>query len=1590
MNSRRGSRKRRRRPGLVFESLENRQLLAANLFGREYVPNEILIQYTDQATATQQSQARSDVRGRLLEATQTRTMKAAGFGKLERISLGNGVGIEQAIAALNQKSYIKYAEPNYIYHPTAISNDSYYSNGSLWGMYGDDSPAAVGPGGTTSQYGIQAEKAWNENVTGSANVVVGIIDEGIQVNHPDLVNNIWVNPWEIANDGIDNDGNGYVDDINGWDFVNNDNTVYHAGLDSHGTHVAGTIGGQGSNGQGVAGVNWDVTMIAARFLGSNGGTTADAVKALDYLTDLKTRHGINLVATNNSWGGGGYSQALQDAIIRSAKKDLLFVVAAGNSTTNNDSSSSYPANYNTTIGTSTESAAGYDSVISVAAINNSGGIAGFSSYGARTVDIGAPGVGIWSSVPNSTYASYDGTSMATPHVTGAIALIASTLPAGTSAATIRAAILDSATPTASLAGKTVTGGRLNVYEALKRSSYLELDSEFYTLPSTVTLTVNHAAANLNGAVADAIAVTIKSTTDSSPETVTLTETGPNTGRFVGSIALVSGARSSGDGLLQAADGDAITAYCAALNRTIAATVDAAAPVISDAAATPKTTTSEIRWTTDEAATTEVVFGTSPSSLNESMSNSSLVTNHAAALTGLLPNTVYYYAMISRDAAGNVATSAASSFTTLATPPILFVDDDQGAAYERFYTSAFKANSYTYDTWDVVGAGRTPIASELSAYQVVVWNTGYNYSSATAGLSSSEQTAIAGYLDSGGRIFISGQDILYNGVSSTFRQNYLKVAGFVSDVTSTSHTESGVTGNAISNGMSLSVARPSDFTSLYVDALSPVTGAEGTFRHGVTSAAYPFSAVNFRGNYGDGGFGIVFSTLPFESISTSAADPNNQKVVMRRTIEYLMGAEAAGFTVSAPSPSSATTEAGGSVTFTVKLNAQPMADVLIPIGSSDATEGTADPASVVFTSANWNTAQTVTVTGVDDLTDDGDVTYRILLGAAVSTDAAYGGLDPADVGLTNLDDDDPVAGFTVSEPSPSSKTTEAGGSVAFTVKLNTQPTADVSFSVRSSDTTEGTVSADTVTFTAGNWNVPQTITVTGVDDFVDDGDSAYTVVLDAAASGDAAYQGLDPADASLTNQDNDTAGITVSTPSGTGTTENGGAATFTVKLNSQPAANVTIGVRSGDTTEGTVSPASLLFTSANWNVPQTVTVTGVDDTLVDGNVVYTVLIDAAVSGDSLYSGKDPADISLTNSDNDAPVTRFYVVNDGNVNRTYEYDSVGAAVENYSIATANSAPRGITTTAAGEKLWVVDKNRNVFVYGNSGILLGSWVAGTLSLSATVEGIATDGTNIWIVDSRSDKVYYYAGAASRLSGTATATSFSLNAANSNSKDIVFGSYGGVSSLWVVDDSTTDRVFRYAVNPSTGGIALQSFWIINSANKSPTGIAIDPSNRSLDIWIVDSGTDRVYGYANGRTLAAPVMTESFPLLTANSNPQGIADPWPFSRAADSSEVARQSVFENLGSRPVDYPRSMAMPSPSSHQAQRSRVAADSPANSSHESDGAGRAANDAPRRAETRVASASRKIAGDRHADCGNTLDAVFAIWSHDADGDAGLGSL
>jgi len=420
--------------------------------GQSFAASEVLVQFEPQASAQAKASARARVRGQALEIVAA---ARDGRGDLELVRIPPGLAVADAARGLQSDAAVTFAEPNWIYTHGQTISDPYYTNGSLWGMYGASTTPA-------NPFGSGAGQAWATGKIGRSNVYVGIIDEGV-MPHSDLNANIWTNPGEIAANRIDDDRNGYVDDVRGWDFAANDNTTGDGLQDDHGTHVAGTIGAVGGNAAGVAGVNWNITMIPAKFLGTNGGTTANAIKALDYLTDLKSRYGINLVATNNSWGGGGFSQALLDAINRGGDAGILFIAAAGNGGgdgigDNNDTTASYPSNY------VCQSSNG-DCVIAVAAITSAGAKSGFSNYGATTVDIGAPGSGIFSTVPGrkgaSNYASYSGTSMATPHVSGAAALYAST-QLNPTAQQIKTAILGSATPTASLSGRTVTGGRLNV------------------------------------------------------------------------------------------------------------------------------------------------------------------------------------------------------------------------------------------------------------------------------------------------------------------------------------------------------------------------------------------------------------------------------------------------------------------------------------------------------------------------------------------------------------------------------------------------------------------------------------------------------------------------------------------------------------------------------------------------------------------------------------------------------------------------------------------------------------------------------------------------------------------------------------------------------------------------------------------------------------------------------------------------------------------------------------------------------------------------------------------------------------------------
>lgn len=324
----------------------------------------------------------------------------------------------------------------------------------------------------------------------------------------------------------------------------------------------------------------------------------------------------------------------------------------------------------------------------------------------------------------------------------------------------------------------------------------------------------------------------------------------------------------------------------------------------------------------------------------------------------------------------------------------------------------------------------------------------------------------------------------------------------------------------------------------------------------------------------------------------------------------------------------TSETGGAASFSISLTSKPRDNVTVPVTSSAPTEGKPTPTTLTFTPANYATPQVVTVTGQNDSIADGNQVYTITIGPSASNDPNYVGLSQS-VKATNQDDD---SAYIVVAPGTTGTTQEKGTTASFGISLHSQPTGDVTLSFVSSNTKEGKVSPSSLTFTASTWSTAQTLTVTGVDDDVADGDVSYTVGVSGASS-DPSY-----ATASITlsmlNKDDDVVGLKVTAAANLQTSEAGGKATFTVALTSQPTGNVTVAVSSSNTKEGTVSPASLAFTAANWSTAQTVTVTGVDDSIADGTQAYTVTLKtAASSADAKYAALAASTVSLSNTNDD---------------------------------------------------------------------------------------------------------------------------------------------------------------------------------------------------------------------------------------------------------------------------------------------------------------------------------------------------------------------
>ena len=366
--------------------------------------------------------------------------------------------------------------------------------------------------------------------------------------------------------------------------------------------------------------------------------------------------------------------------------------------------------------------------------------------------------------------------------------------------------------------------------------------------------------------------------------------------------------------------------------------------------------------------------------------------------------------------------------------------------------------------------------------------------------------------------------------------------------------------------------------------------------------------------------VVFSETSSDDATYAAIKPADVLVIN-------LDDDTSGINVSAVS--GPTTETGASATFSVVLASEPEADVVLSIASNDSSEGTTDLSQLTFTKVNWNAAQNVSVTGVDDEIADGNQPYAVEFSAVTSTDATYAAIMPAEVVVINVDDD--RAGINVS--AISGPTTEAGGTATFNVALASEPEDNVTVNFDTDDSSEGTVSSNALTFTPMNWNAPQTVTVTGVDDSVADGNQPFRIVFSNTVSTDATYAAITPNTVSVINTDNDNAEIlvdSISGPTSEGDIVNGTFASFSIQLTSAPTDTVTISFDSTDQSEGRVDRTSVVFTPTNWSAQQVVRVTGQEDLLADGDQTYRIRFSGVSSNDLTYDAQSLSDIVVVNN------------------------------------------------------------------------------------------------------------------------------------------------------------------------------------------------------------------------------------------------------------------------------------------------------------------------------------------------------------------------
>lgn len=1257
-----------------FELLEDRSLLSTSsiLIGNvpltmdpeSYASDSVIVRFAAPAVG---DPAAFTVANLLKDAPSLRPL-GSDFWKVQ---LPAGVRVEDALTSLRADPNVAFAEPNFTIRLALTPNDPRF--GELWGLHN------VGQSSGTTDADIDAPEAWAAATGGS--VIVAVIDTGVDYNHPDLAANMWVNLSERdGQPGHDDDGNGYVDDIHGYDFANNDGDP----LDdhNHGTHVAGTIAAVGNNGIGITGVNWNAQIMALKFLDASGnGEVADAVAAINYAV----ANGAKI--SNNSWGGNEpFSQAMYGAIRAARDAGHIFVAGAGNGffgfPLDNDEIPFYPSSFD------------LNNIIAVAATDRNDQIASFSNYGATTVDLAAPGVDILSTTPNNTYSVFSGTSMATPHVAGAAALLWSLNPEWSYDQVINR-LLTTVDVLPQLEGLMVTGGRLNLAAALvpdETGPRVVAASPSGTLHGTLSAlrvtfderiqlsSFTSADVQLSGPAGAIPIMDIQPVSSSDQRQFLIrfaTQTTP------GAYSLTLGPNltdTAGNAMNQ--DGDTVNGETTADRFALSLSLLSSAGGPTDYLA---------HWKLDEGSGAGVVDSAGAAD---------------GTLQGGMPVTGW----------------------TGQTAPLPFADS---------HALAFDG---TDDYVALPGDGALDIGG--NAVTVSIWVKldelpGGISGEAFAGIFDSDQDSYILYLDSNSnelRFKVTDDDGTAErpGIAAadldTTRWHHLvgvydgaagRAAIYLDGVLKDTHTNPELTGR-VKPGQVAALGRDGtnnryyfkggmDEVRVYDRALGAAEiSALAQRRPGI--AVVPTAGLVTTEAGGAASFQVFLETAPTSDVTISVSSSDTTEgVVSVSSLTFTTANWYVPRTVTVIGVNDAVTD--NNVAYSIVLGAA----------------ASADPSYQNLDSAD------VSVINIDD--DNGgpaDYLARWKLdegGGTLASDSAggfhgalQGGLQVAGWNATaaptafgnpyalNFDgQDDHVA-------LPSGGALDiAGNAVSFSVwlKLDELPAGisgeafagifdsdqdsyvlyldkgnnELRFKVTDADGTAerpGIAAADLDTtrwhHIAGVYDGAAGKAFIYLDGVLKDThvNAALTGLVKpgqvAAFGRDGAFNrhyfkgGIDDAriyDRALTAAEivalaGRRPRITVTPVAGLFTSETGGTASFSVLLESAPSADVTITLSSSNAAEGTPSHASLTFTPANWTTSRTVTVTGVNDSHADGNIAYSILLAHAVSADPGYNGLDPADVQLTNIDDDSGPTDYFAywkLNEGS--GATAADSAGAA-------------------------------------------------------------------------------------------------------------------------------------------------------------------------------------------------------------------------------------------------------------------------------------------------------------------------------------------